>query len=265
MAESILISYVEKKSYIHKLNPLTKSVVVLFAVLLSLFLGNYIHLLIVFFLIIPFAYMAKLLRYIFKPIKLLLPFFIILFLIQGLFYPERQTVLFTLPFNIQFWTEGLEFAALISARLLVMFVYGYLFILTTHPGDLVTSLREIKLPHRVLRMPYSFGYIILATLQMIPRMQAQMATITEAQISRGLEIHGSIINKLKAYIPLTGPLFLSSVQQAVERSIALESRAFSSDCLKTSFRKTIMRKNDYIIMISAMILSILGGVLSWLL
>jgi energy-coupling factor transport system permease protein len=135
-------------------------------------------------------------------------------------------------------------------------VFGYWFVLTTHPGDLVSSLTKIGLPH-------ALGYIILTTLQIIPRISGQMQTIIDAQKSRGLETQGNLIQRLKSYMPLLGPLFMGSVQQSVEKSMALEARAFSSKGEKTSYRKTSVNKDDKIIMITAVIFSILWGVLSW--
>lgn len=258
MARVILISYVHKDSFIHKLNPMTKLAVTACAVILSFILRDFTHNLILFSLIIPLGFIAKLLRQVFQPIKFLYLIFVLLFIIQGLFYPYRETVLFTLPFGIQVWTEGVLYASIVSSRLLVMMVYGFLFVLTTHPGDLVSALRKLK-------MPYTFAYVILSTLQMIPRVQSQMTTIVEAQKSRGLETEGNVINRLKSYAPLLGPLFLISVQQAVERAIALESRSFSSKIEKTDYRKTKILLIDKVIIILAITFSIIGGVLSWVL
>lgn len=39
---------------------------------------------------------------------------------------------------------------------------------------------------------------------------------------------------MKAFIPMLGPLVLSSIQQTEERVLALESRAFSAKGKKTS-------------------------------
>src|SRR6056297_3079926 len=101
--------------------------------------------------------------------------------------------------------------------------------ITTHPGDLVSELKERGLPNWI-------GYIIVTTLQLIPQIQTQLSTIIEAQRSRGLETQGSVIKRLKAYVPLMGPLFMGSVQRVIERSMALEARAFSADCKKTRYR-----------------------------
>ena len=265
MPQGLVLSYIEKDSFYHKLNPLTKTVITVCAIILSFVLRNFTHNLILFSLVIPLALYSKMLKQVFKPVFSLWLIFVLLFTIQGLFYPYRQTPLFELPFGLIVWKEGVLYAANISSRLLVMMVYGYLFVLTTHPGDLVSALRELRLPHRKLEFPYSLGYLMISTMHMIPQTMAQMSTIIEAQRSRGLDIEGSVLNRLKAYVPLTGPLFLSSVQQAVERSVALEARGFSVDVKKTSYRKTRFRMKDKVIIICSILFSILGGVLSWVL
>ncbi|MDD5417906.1 MAG: energy-coupling factor transporter transmembrane component T [Candidatus Nanoarchaeia archaeon] len=258
MTKAILSSYIKKNTFIHKLNPLTK-LIFLVAVIITVFaVKSFIYNLIIVLAIIPLAYSAKLLSKVFKPLRYLFIIFIVLYGIQSFLYPEKETILIDFGYGIAIWEEGVLFATIISLRLLAMIVHGYFFVLVTHPGDLVCSLRKIK-------FPYKFGYIVLSTLQVIPRVASQMETIIDAQKSRGLETKGSIANRLKAYSPLLGPLFLGSVQNVVERTIALESRAFSYETEKTSYRETYVRKKDKIIMASIVVFFTLYGVISWIL
>jgi len=256
MASIGLSSYVEKNSFFHKINPLTKLVILLCVIIMSFTLSNFIYILLLLLIIIPVAIKSKVLKLTFKPIFKLSFMFILLFIIQGMFHPYATDKLMDLPFGFTLWADGLLYAAYIAARLFVMMVFGYWFVLTTHPGDLVSSLTQIGLPH-------ALGYIILTTLQIIPRISGQMQTIIDAQKSRGLETEGNLIQRIKSYMPLLGPLFMGSVQQSVEKSMALEARAFSSKCKKTSYRKTSVNKTDKIIMIATVIFSIAWGVLSW--
>jgi energy-coupling factor transport system permease protein len=258
MTRVLLISYIPKKSYFHKLNPIPKLVIAICAIVLSFLTKNFVHNLVLFAFIVPLAYYSKLTKQVFKPIKYLFIIFVILFLIQGFFYPFREVKLIDVGWGFAIWLDGLLYAAKVASRLLVMLVYGYLFVLTTHPGDLVSALRKLKLP-------YMFGYVVLATLQIIPRVQSQMATIIEAQKSRGLETRGSIIKRLRAYTPLLGPLFMGSIQNVIERAMALEARAFSAKCEKTSYRETVIRSRDKRVMALTITCSIIFGVVSWLL
>lgn len=256
MASVGLISYVEKDSYFHKINPLTKLLILICVIFLSFSLKNFIYTLSLIIIFIPIGVKSKVFSLSFKPIFKLYFMFIFIFIIQGLFHPYASEKLIDLPFGFTLWKDGVLYAAYIAARIFVMMVFGYWFVLTTHPGDLVYSLTKIGLPH-------SIGYVILTTLQIIPRVRAQMQTIIDAQRSRGLETQGKLIQRLKSYVPLLGPLFMGSVQQSVEKSMALEARAFSSKGDKTSFRRTTVTKKDKIIMVSFVIFSIAYGVLSW--
>jgi len=252
MPKAILLSYVERDSYIHNLNPLTKLLALFCIVILVFALPGFIYNLIMFLIVVPLAFIAKVNWTVFRTLRFLTILLVIIFVIQGFFYPLAKVPLLVLPFGFTLWEDGLVNAAVICSRLLAMAVYGFLFVLTTHPGDLVSALRKV----RSFRIPFSFGYIIISTLQVIPRVQLQIATIIEAQKSRGLETKGNLINRLRSYIPLVGPLFSGGVQQAIERSMALEARAFSAETEKTNYRTTVMGFNDKLIMVLLIAISI---------
>lgn len=79
-----------------------------------------------------------------------------------------------------------------------------------------------------------WAFLISSTIQLIPQMTSLQKTITDAQKSRGIETEGSLWIRMKAFVPMMGPLVLSSIQQTEERVLALESRAFSAKGKKTS-------------------------------
>jgi len=82
--------------------------------------------------------------------------------------------------------------------------------------------------------PNSIAYIMLATMQIVPRFQAKANTILDAQRSRGLETEGNLLVRLRALLPLIQPLLLGSIVDIEERAIALEVRAFGRQGPKTS-------------------------------
>ncbi|MBN1923465.1 MAG: energy-coupling factor transporter transmembrane protein EcfT [Nanoarchaeota archaeon] len=235
---------------------MTKLLILICVIILSFTLKNFIYILALLVIIIPIAIKSKVLSMTFSPIFKLYFMFILLFFIQGFFHPYATEKLIDLPFGFTLWKDGLLYAAYIAARIFVMMVFGYWFVLTTHPGDLVSSLSRIGLPH-------ALGYIILTTLQIIPRFRTQMQTIIDAQRSRGLETQGNLIQRLKSFVPLLGPLFMGSVQQAVEKSMALEARAFSAKGEKTSYRQATIKTKDKVIMVITVLFSISWEVLSW--
>jgi energy-coupling factor transport system permease protein len=147
----------------------------------------------------PFARMAW---------KIAVPLLVALVLIQG------------------FLVYGFGYALLQGLRLLVVMETAFLFVLTTHPAKLVASLLARRLPNAV-------GYVVLATLQSVPMLQRRAATILDAQRARGLEVEGTLVTRLRAYLPLIAPLVLSALTEVDERALALETRAFSVPGPKT--------------------------------
>ena len=81
-------------------------------------------------------------------------------------------------------------------------------------------------------MPRSIEYILLMALQIIPDMRARAAAILEAQQSRGLVIK-SLVSRVRALLPLIGPLVVGALVDIEERAMALELRAFASTSLPT--------------------------------
>jgi energy-coupling factor transport system permease protein len=115
-------------------------------------------------------------------------------------------------------------------RIFTMVSSFILFLLTTHPSELMSDLTRRKLPRAVCLCHYFH-------LQIIPQMQAKAQTIIAAQRSRGLDTEGSFLKRVKALVPLVGPLVFGSLVEVEERAIAIEARAFSSSLPKTSLHE----------------------------
>jgi energy-coupling factor transport system permease protein len=161
-------------------------------------------------------------------VRLLLPVMLSLFLIQGILFPPPGAT--PLPIGpITLTREGLLYAYLIATRLLVLSTTVLLVLLTTRPSDLVFALTQRGLPR-------NFGYILLVSLQIVPDMTARATAILEAQRSRGLEMGGGL-GRVRAIVPLLGPLVVGALVDVEERAMAIESRAYSVPGPKTSLRE----------------------------
>ena len=72
---------------------------------------------------------------------------------------------------------------------------------------------------------------------MVPRMQSRANSILEAQQARGLRIEGSLARRVKALIPLIGPVLLGSLiiiaVPDVLRNADLAGKLFYLDVLAT--------------------------------
>lgn len=219
--------YLPRQSALHSFNPLTKLALVSIAVTAGAVLPESIWVLAIFvFFLVPLAAWGRVLpTFLRSSLLLIWPFALSLFIIQGFFSPGEE-ILFRLgPFSLKL--EGILLAANYSARILTWLSAVILLMLITRPDHLMLALAERGLPHQI-------GYIILTALQIIPRFQKRAETILDAQRARGLETEGNLLQRLRALIPLTAPLILSSILELDERAIALEARGFTHKGQRTS-------------------------------
>lgn len=176
--------------------------------------------------VLPLAAMGQILGPLSRTLwKLVLPFAIPILLIQGFFWGEGE-VLFSLG-PLSFYRQGLIFAAASIGRIALLGGCFLLLSMTTRIDMLMRALVERGLPSQLL-------YLVVTTLQLVPRFQAQARRIQDAQRARGLETEGSIWRRGRALLPLTGPLLLASLMDVEERALALEARGFSRRGARTS-------------------------------
>jgi energy-coupling factor transport system permease protein len=223
--------YIDRDSFLHRLNPLTKVSLVFMLVILS-FLGLSIWLPTAIFLliIIPLSFIGRVSREFFTAtIKLLLPMVGFIFVMQAFFHPDGSTEIFRI-WVLDVTVESVKFAYLTASRILTMVASFLILLLTTHPSDLMSDLTRRGVPGNL-------SYVITSTLQIIPQMQAKAATIIDAQRSRGMETTGNLFKRAKGLVPLVGPLVFGSLVEVEERAIAIEARAFTSPLKKTSLRE----------------------------
>jgi energy-coupling factor transport system permease protein len=90
-----------------------------------------------------------------------------------------------------------------------------------------TSTREVMTALYRLRIPVPFAMVIGITLRLIPQMQAEHATILEAQRSRAVEFgKGNLLVRLRKHVAYIIPLVLRALKITSDLSLAMEARAF---------------------------------------
>jgi energy-coupling factor transport system permease protein len=140
-------------------------------------------------------------------------------ILVSVFTRAGSTVLFAIgPFDATL--EGVDFAGQTLVRLLAISLSIGLFVLATDPRALVLDLERRGVSPR-------FAFVAVAALQAVPTLVDRAATIAESQRARGLDTEGSVRARLRGLLPIVGPVIITSLTDVEERSLALESRAFS--------------------------------------
>jgi len=203
----------------HRLNPLTKAVVATVGSVGAFVLGGYLGPIAISAVMLLAAASAGVGRALLRASLLLsLPIAVSVVLVN-VFTRPGTTVLFSVgPFDAT--VEGVDFAAQTLVRLLAISLSIGLFILTTEARAFVFDLERRGVSPR-------FTFVALATIEAVPTLVERAATIAESQRARGLDTEGSIRARLRGLLPLVGPAVITSLTDVEERSLALESRAFS--------------------------------------
>lgn len=226
MAEAFSL-YTDQNSWIHRLHPLSKLTLAGFALVGGLVLpGPWLSYLLFLLVLVPLALLGQVLKQLLNSVwRVVLPFAISVFLIQGFFWQGGPVIIDLGLVSLK--RDGVIFATTSAGRILMVVSSFIWFALTTRPDQLMTSLVQRGLPSNL-------AYIIVATIQIVPRFQQRAATIMDAQRSRGLETEGNFVERVRGVLPLVVPLILSSLVDVEERALAVEARAFNHPGAKTS-------------------------------
>lgn len=226
MAEALSL-YRSRNTRIDQLNPLTKLTLVGFLLLAGLALpGIWTPYLLFLVVLVPLALLGKVFReFIQAAFRVALPFAISVFIVQGFFWPHGTPLVTIGPVALK--QEGLRFAVASIGRILIVLSSFLWFAFTTRPDILMIALAQRG-------VPASLAYMIVSTIQIVPRFQSRANAILDAQKARGLETGGNLLQRARAVIPLVMPLILSSLVDVEERALAIEARAFNHPGPKTS-------------------------------
>ncbi len=142
-----------------------------------------------------------------------------------------------------FWFVDLESLKYSLARIMVMLlmiISGLNLLSTTRNEELVLAMIKLGMPYRV-------GFAISTSLRLVPTIASSIYTISQAQRSRGLDLEsGNVLERLRKYIPLLIPVFISTIRGTNIFGMALESKGFGARKDRTFYLKMEMEKRDYI-------------------
>lgn len=221
--------YVEKQSFIHRVDPITKLIYICAIIAFQIISGNTFASLFCVLLGAALLAVGKVLKKALMGYAFIAFVLLTVIIIQGLFGVKNETPAFNL-FGLTFYREGLDYALSIVLRVLNIIGAFLLLALTTQPDDLADSLMRAGLHPQI-------GYVIISVFQVIPQMLADMKTITDAQCARGMEVTGSLAIRARAFFALAGPVVLSALINTKERAMALEVRGFSSKTARTFLKE----------------------------
>jgi energy-coupling factor transport system permease protein len=233
--------YLDINSFIHRLDPRTKITVFLLTFVAILMFENPIWMLPVAFFVILQLIVSGAFRNL-RRIRYILIVLTISSMTLWNIFAQGVTPLF--------WfieLESLGFAIARTMLILLMISTGMILISTTRTEELVLGMIRMGMPYRV-------GFAISTALRLVPMIASSTVTIGQAQRSRGLDLDsGSLVERIRKFLPLLVPVFLSTIRSTNIFGMALESKGFGARENRTFYLQLHMSTADFIILAFAFI------------
>lgn len=247
MANMMIIGqYVPGESFIHRLDPRTKIIIIFFYVLFVFFANNvWSYTLLSAFTVITIIFTFIPIRYILKGLTPIWFLIIFTFLLH-LFLTKEGPVVFEL-FSLQFHRGGIIMGLVISLRFCLLIMMTSLLTLTTTPIEITDAIENILHPLKRFKFPvHELALMMSISLRFIPTLMQETDKISKAQASRGVDFRtGPFKERIKAIIPLLVPLFVSAFKRAEELAMAMEARGYQGGEGRTRLRELSYQKRDY--------------------
>ena len=226
--------YIDADTVIHRLDGRTKILLFLFSFVVLVLFEDPLFILPIALLILLQNTLARAWVNIWR-IRFLLLVLTISSVIMWNFFASGETHLF--------WfvdLESLKYSLARTMVMMLMIISGMNLLSTTRNEELVLAMIKLGLPYRV-------GFAISTSLRMVPTIAASIYTISQAQRSRGLDLEsGNILERIKKYIPLLIPVFISTIRSTNVFGMALESKGFGARPDRTFYLNMEMEKRDFI-------------------
>ena len=250
--------YFPGNTLMHRIDPRTKILLVM-AIIISLFVCSsapaYIVLAVYIFGLIAASKLS--LRMVLRGLKPLLV--IIVFTgVLNLFLTPGDDILWRAGF-VSITMAGVQKAALIVARLVLLIAGASLLTYTTSPIQLTDGLERLLSPLKKLHLPiHELAMMMSLALRFIPTLVEETDKIMSAQRARGADFDsGNLLHRAKALIPILVPLFVSAFRRADELATAMECRLYRGDTGRTRLRQLKFGRDDAVCAAAAVLF--LGG------
>ena len=236
--------YYPGKSFVHRLDPRTKILLVILFVASLFIVTDYVSYLFIFLYVALTIYLSKLpFKLLVKGLKPLKWILIFTFIINMIFIPGEEIYSFWI---INITDKGLDTAIRMSIRLIFLVIGASVLTLTTSPIELTDGIEDLLRPFNRIGLPsHEIAMMMTIALRFIPTLIEETDKIMKAQMARGADFEsGNLMNRAKNLLPLLVPLFINSFRRADELANAMEARCYRGGDGRTKFKELKYTKRD---------------------
>lgn len=247
-----IMQYINRDSFLHRMNPLSKIAAVTGIILLSVFTTDSTVLGLLVLGIFLASLKAGLQQELLRQLKLLIFLSLTLILLTIFTLKSGDTIGYLIPAGtfaagglIPVTTGALDFGTVLSLRFFAMLFAFQLLVVTTKPSDLMKALMEIHVP-----VDYVLMFVI--ALRFIPSLQVEGQRIHEAQLARGYNPGKGVCGKIRSIKPILVPLVANSLGRTQVLGLTMDMRGYrsrqSAEKHRLSWNRTDMAAVGFVVL-----------------
>lgn len=238
MTGGITGRYIPGDSVLHSMDPRAKLFGFLILIVAVIFTDSVPGYILMGTIVIAMAFLSGVRLHVMAgAAKRMLSFFVIIFLMNALFYSSDDPIWSFWFINLS--KEGMIQGANVVLRIALIIVMSSILTMTTKPMGLMMAMEALVRPLKYIHLPAEEMAMILSiAIQFIPTLLEESDNIRKAQIARGARFEsGKLRERAMALVPMLVPVFLSAFKRADELSVAMEARGYRGAKNRTG-RKT---------------------------
>lgn len=253
--------YFPANSFIHKLDPRIKFLMLLFIIVFIFLASDFFSLSLAVALAVILMIFSKIpFKMYLKNIKVILPILIFTGLINALYVKEGATLVDWWIIHIT--TGGLSRAAFMAIRITLLIIISSTLTYTTTPNDLTDAIERLCKPLKFIGLGtvvHMLTMMMTIALRFIPTLIEETQKIMNAQKARGANIEsGGFLSRVKALIPILIPLIILSVRRAYDLAEAMECRCYNGGVGKERMKQLHIKFRDILSVIICLLWA--GGI-----
>ena len=134
--------------------------------------------------------------------------------------------------------QGAAKGFFIALRLALLILLSALLTYTTSPLALTDALETLMQPAKRVGVPaHEIAMMMTIALRFVPTLIEEADKIMKAQQARGADFtEGSVIERVKGFVPVLVPLFISAFRRADDLALAMEARCYRGGVGRTQMK-----------------------------
>jgi energy-coupling factor transport system permease protein len=242
--------YYPGHSFIHRLDPRSKILLLIGYLVVIFCTFNYISLaLVTLFTVFYISISGVSAKTYIKSLKVIITI-VIITSVLNLFYgtgePIWQWGIISITLN------GINRAIFVTVRIICLILASSCLTFTTSPTDLTDAIERLLKPLNKIHFPvHEIAMMMTLALRFVPTLLEETDKIMQAQKARGADMEtGNLVQRVKALVPILIPLFVSAFRRAYEVATAMECRCYHGGSGRTRMKVIHMTRRDVIAFIS---------------